>query len=395
MTPSSFSSSSSDSGPEQLLDAYLDGELPIESEQSLFNDLQASPELQGMLRETLALRRAVQRDIVLPPFGSEQRLLAAVGFSGGSAAVAIGSSAFIRHVRPVLAAVGGFMAGLALAWITGMLDSEKPIPSIAGQPAPSLHSDGPAAGVPDTVYTVRYVRATPPISEPTPEPTSEQELGSASVSEPVAILSLEPQGVSSSPLDRGAGTHIALSTLQSIDVASNGLSAAELVPVTVRLRSLATGLPSTEPVPASVRDAIMPNSAFGLLFPINQYHAVGVEMGTESFRQQFTGTLDERQVEYTQTPVLFWMGATYRWTPMRNGLLPGLVPFADATLGAAVQQGPIARASVGLQYQPVGPVQITVGLDAAALMYRHGGTWFASTKWGPTLGLGFNLGGLR
>jgi hypothetical protein len=118
-------------------------------------------------------------------------------------------------------------------------------------------------------------------------------------------------------------------------------------------------------------------------------------MGTESFRQQFTGTADDRLVQYTQTPVLFWMGASYRWTPLEFSFLPGLAPVLDATLGVAVQQGPLARASVGLQYQPVGPLQISVGIDAAALMYRHDGTWFSSTKWGPTIGLGFNLGALR
>lgn len=396
-TPHQFS-------PEEALDAYLDGELPVTSEQDLFDELQSSSELRTVLRDTLSIRRAVHRDAMIPPTGGEAALFSAIGLDTGlatgptTAAVVQGTGAatswFGSNLTPLLTAAGGLVAGffLALSLKSGERgESRVPVTAttssasvVAPAPAPALPVD-PA--VPDTVYAVRYVAVQVP--QPVEPPATESE-------PPVVISALHLQQTPSlnvPPSTAFSASDLAPST--PLGTTSALWSAPSAIPVTFRARALASGLPSTEPTPASVRDAVLPNTSFGLLFPISQQHALGVEMGTESFRQQFTGTAEDRLVQYTQTPVLFWMGATYRWTPLEFSFLPGLAPVLDATLGVAVQQGPLARASVGLQYQPVGPLQISVGIDAAALMYRHDGTWFSSTKWGPTIGLGFNLGALR
>ncbi|MFZ9870985.1 MAG: hypothetical protein ACO3E0_07530 [Candidatus Kapaibacteriota bacterium] len=389
-TPHQFS-------PEEALDAYLDGELPVTSEQDLFDELQSSTELRTVLRDTLSIRRAVQSDSMIPPTGGEAALLSAIGLVTAPAAAAVvhgtgaASSWFGSNLTPLLTAAGGLVAGffLALSLKSGA-SGEPPTATtssasvVAPGPAPALPVGPP---VPDTVYAVRYVAVQVP--QPVEAPATESEA-------PVAISALHLQqtpSLSVPPSTTFSASDLAPST--PLGTTSALWSAPSAIPVTFRARALASGLSSTEPTPASVRDAVLPNTSFGLLFPISQQHALGVEMGTESFRQQFTGAAEDRLVQYTQTPVLFWMGATYRWTPLEFSFLPGLAPVLDATLGVAVQQGPLARASVGLQYQPVGPLQISVGIDAAALMYRHDGTWFSSTKWGPTIGLGFNLGALR
>ncbi len=385
---------------EEALDAFLDGELPLASEQELFDELQSSAELRTILRDTLSIRRAVHRDSMMPPIGGEAALLSAVGLPAGiapPAATVAGSSMISSRLTPMLTAVGGLVAGYFLA--TAIVNNAPPArdsapPAAAAVAAEAAASPAPPVAIaPDTVYAVRYVAvaAGPAQAEAQAEAPAE-----ASAETPAVVSSMQEQQPPSLQLQHWMQTDApALAVVPSIDHPALLATHSSAVPVTFRARSLSSGLPSTEPTPASVRDAILPNTSFGLLLPINQHHAVGVEMGTESFRQQFTGTANDRQVQYTQTPVLFWMGASYRWTPMEFSFLPGLMPVLDATVGVAVQQGPLARASVGLQYQPVGPLQITVGLDAAALLYRHEGTWFSSTKWGPVIGLGFNLGALR
>ena len=117
-------------------------------------------------------------------------------------------------------------------------------------------------------------------------------------------------------------------------------------------------------------------------------------MGTESFRQQYTGVEEGRGVTYLQTPVLYWVGGTYQYTGPEF-ILPGLAPFVDATLGFAVTQGPVGRTTAGLAYQPWGPLRFTVGLDASAMGYQHNAEWFASTKWGLSYGLSIDLGSVR
>jgi hypothetical protein len=166
-------------------------------------------------------------------------------------------------------------------------------------------------------------------------------------------------------------------------------------PVVLGFRTLASGLSASEPTPQDVQDAMLPNTAFSLTIPLSSFHRVGVEMGSESFTQSFTGMDGDRPAEWTQTPVLFWIGATYQFTPWDLELLPGLSPFAQATIGGAFSQGPVGRGTVGLAYQPVGPVRMTVGLDGSALFYQFQNSWFTTTKWGLSYGLSVDLGGWR
>lgn len=393
---------------EEALDAFLDGELPSGQEQALFDELQSSPELRNVMKDTLSIRRAVHKDAMVAPAVSESALLAAVGLggtaatggalglgAGGAAGTALSGAAattsLLRSLTPVLTAGGGLVAGFFLAYavfsgspsstaVAGSTAAERaPIPTTQTSPLPTV------AAAPDTVYQVRYVRAEPQAQPVMPAPAENTELETPPT---LSTTSVEPIAAS---VVRNFNTE-AIDQVQPMTMESTAMTS---IPVTFRARSLASGLRSTEPMPAAVRDAVLPNTAFGLLFPLSENHAVGIEMGTESFRQEFTGTYDNRQVQYIQTPLLFWMGATYRWTPLRFDFLPGLTAFTEATIGMAVQQGPLARTTIGLQYQPIGPLQLTVGIDAAALAYRHEGAWFSSTKWGPALGIGFQLGALR
>ena len=48
-------------------------------------------------------------------------------------------------------------------------------------------------------------------------------------------------------------------------------------------------------------------------------------------------------IEYDQTPVLFWMGANYRYMAPELQIIDGLTPFAETTLGVAFAQGPVGE----------------------------------------------------
>jgi len=172
-------------------------------------------------------------------------------------------------------------------------------------------------------------------------------------------------------------------------------AATQQLPVSLRLRSLASGIPSSETPPTDLQNALLPNAAFALTMPLGTEHRIGIEMGSESFRQNFNGMLADRPVEYYQVPVLFWMGANYQYSPTEFSILEGLRPFAEITAGMAFAQGPLARGSIGLQYQPSGPIRFSVGIDGAALMYQFQNRWFNSTKWGITYGISIDMGGFR
>jgi hypothetical protein len=388
--------------PDEALHAFMDGELDNVNEQSLFDELAANPDLRGEMKDALAIRDAVHQDLLSPPAAAESGLLATLGLTAGAgaaatmgAATAATSAGSTPWLSRTLFTVGGGVAGFLMAW--GVFGTtEQPI-VVNTRSAPMQQTVQTGANVPvrvDTVYAVKVVpvreRAVPQqdvlasTSTTTVAPT---ELSVADENTELATMatSMTPRSVveptSSSSMD-----------IRPASPFSPPVRASE---VTFRVRSLASGLDPNEPMPSSVRDAVLPNSAFAFLIPVGKGQRLGLEMGTESWKQTFTGTEDGREVEISQTPLLFWMGATYQITPMEFRFLPGLSPFVDATVGMAFSQGPVGRATVGLAYQPFGPIRLTVGLDGSALMYQYQSQWFTSTKWGMSYGISFDIGSIR
>lgn len=390
--------------PDEALHAFMDGELDNVNEQSLFDELAANPNLRGEMKDALAIRDAVHQDLLAPPASAESGLLASLGFVAGAGAVgtagaaATAGSSATPWLSRTLFTVGGGVAGFLLAWsVFGTTEQTNIQQAQLAQVdrARSEQSVQTGANVPvrvDTVYAVKVV----PVRERAMPQQDQVALNSATIVQAQTVVedaNTETNAMASTmaPLSVIEQTNSSMSYRHALP-ASPAASAPE---VTFRVRSLATGLDPDKPTPSSVSDAFLPNSAFAFLIPVGKGQRLGLEMGTESWQQTFNGMEDGRQVEITQTPLLFWMGATYQITPMEFRFLQGLSPFIDATVGMAFSQGPVGRATVGLAYQPFGPIRFTVGLDGSALMYQYQDQWFTSTKWGMSYGISFDIGAIR
>lgn len=392
--------------PDEALYAFLDGELDQHHEQPLFDELAAQPELRTEMKDLLAIRNAVHRDAVFPPPQSDMGLaplpLAGVTGAAGAGAVAGAGAPASAFWPSIISGVGGAAIGAAIVAL--LMSSPTPnqdlsSTSIAGAP-PAAGSAGVSAPpervvVIDTVVVTRRVaipvastpmveRATNTVVTPDEAVIDSQDAVTSDVA--TVVASVEPLS---------AITRNTASATQSMHLASTIAQPQAQLPVRLGFRSLASGLASSEVTPTSVQSAILPNTAFSLTIPLAQDHRIGVEMGSESFRQTFSGFDGYRTAEWIQTPVLFWLGATYVFEPVSLEFLPGLRPFGNASVGTVFAQGPIARGTVGLAYQPIGPVRFTVGVDGAALMYSFQGSWFTSTKLGLSYGLSIDMGGWK
>ena len=399
--------------PDEALYAFMDGELEIHDEQRLFDALAGNPELRTEMKDILSIRNAVHRDVLFPSPAVESGILAAAGLAPAAApltavgtAVA-GASSWLASLTPLLYTAGGVIAG-ALVMLSVLrapqgttTDMMAAGPSNTVPPSSAdVVAGRPAEAAPPVIVRVDtvYVRKVIVPVEPQERPLTVATTSDASAPQPTPAdeSTDSPVVVSSAPI---ASPDVR--SLQSTS-ASNGIMTASPIsprtamnPVILGFRTLASGLNAAEPTPQAVQDAMLPNTAFSLTIPLSAYHRVGVEMGSESFTQTFSGTDGIRPAEWQQTPVLFWLGATYQFTPWNLELLPGLSPFAQATVGAAFSQGPVGRGTVGLAYQPIGPVRMTVGLDGSALFYQFQNSWFTTTKWGLSYGLSVDLGGWR
>lgn len=403
--------------PEESLYAFMDGELDVDHEQGLFDALAGDVSLRREMKDLLTIRSAVHRDVIAPPPTVESRILAGAGLLSAGSTVAGTAAASATSTAAATAVVGsrfpwshlgvglsGMVAGIILAMFLfdSGSDATQPV-TRASITAPSTPTDTPPekpqvtrtppaaqqASAPTIVYIYRDRPVDPATTtsadgpvliQPAPENADD-------VTESTMIERAEPRSIQ-------LGMTPAYTPMPTASMIRDQ-HPSPLADVHVRMRALVSGVNSTEPMPASIRQTLMANQALSISVPIDGRQRIGLEVANESFTQVFGGTVDERSVTYTQTPTLFWLGATYAVRPFDSFVIPGLQPFAELMLGSVIDQGPITHGTIGLVYRPAGPIAVTAGLNGSAMFYRHASNWYTSTKWGLTYGIMVDLGRLQ
>lgn len=390
--------------PDEALYAFMDGELELPEEQRLFDELAAKPDLRTEMKDILSIRSAIHRDVLFPSSAVESSLLAAAGMTaGGAVAGAASAASSMLWLRPLLTTLGGAVGGGLLVYFLMLGSGSNTDASSLAQQGTAVTGASTSSPttmqmlVPvrrDTVFVKRYVRvkeegpsSTPLLSQSAPP---QEVVTQESPDAPEVRLTAAPSYALPPSNPSVLARQDMPTNLQRIDQGG-----ADLPQVTLRVRTLPSGLQAGDVVPAGMGTSLLSNAAAGLLFPLGEHQQLGFEMGQETWPQRYEGTLNGRPVQYTQTPALFWLGATYRHTLQEFSFLEGLRPFFEATAGYAWSQGAMGRAQLGLSYQPTSAFAFTLGIDGAALNYSNQGQSFTSTKWGVTYGVVISLGSIK
>jgi len=399
--------------PEESLYAFMDGELDSSHEQPLFDALAADTSLRGEMKDLLSIRSAVHRDVVPPPADMESRILGGiitppVGASTAASATASATAStttFLQRLAsgmrsPLVTGMAGIVIGMALTYgfMQTTSDTASAIaPPTTGPAALTMTVPLPPGGLGAASTPVReivYVYRDRPVASAQTSATAlseppEQPIETPNVNREAPVgLFVEP--LPSAPVamsDVAAFGQIASAPAVRFSPASTFLE-----DVQFRLRRLPSGIGSASVIPASISQSFMPNTALGISLPLNHGQRIGIEAATESFQQSFDDVRDGRQVTFTQTPTLFWLGATYSYQPLDYLLVRGLRPYVEMMAGAVFAQGPVGHGGIGLVYRPAGAISLQAGINGSALLYRHAGTWYSSTKWGLTYGISVDLG---
>jgi len=131
------------------------------------------------------------------------------------------------------------------------------------------------------------------------------------------------------------------------------------------------------------------NMGLGAAYNINNEHRVGVEIGQEAYPQVFQRSSWGEELTFYQNPVLFWYGATYRYS-MTDIIIPDvLYPYAQV-MGGFTEVGPVGRAQLGLSYRPDERVSFNLGLEGSGLWYNVDNTIYNTKKFGFTYGVSIN-----
>lgn len=385
--------------PDEALYAFMDGELEQPEEQRLFDELAAKPDLRTEMKDILSIRGAVHRDVIFPSPAVESSLLAAAGLAPAAGAV-VGAAvtASSAWIRPLIASLGGAVAGGLIVYFAmlGSGDIQRTstdVVGVAGGSAterPTMQMLVPIRR--DTVFLKKYVTVQAPVPATAPVAMAPTVSVADNTESDVAITTASFR---TTPSAQDLGMRTPLSATNSMMEGITLTDRSTLPQVTLRVRSLPSGMSEGTIVPAAMSNTLFTNAGFALLFPVGTHQHVGVEMGQETWPQTYRGTVNSMPVEYTQTPALFWIGATYRYAFAEFNFVEGLRPFAEITGGYAWSQGPLGRGQVGLSYQPSSAIAFTLGIDGAGLNFNNQGQNFTSFKWGVTYGVVINMGSLR
>ncbi len=129
------------------------------------------------------------------------------------------------------------------------------------------------------------------------------------------------------------------------------------------------------------------NTSFRAGYRINQNSTFGLELGFDNYNQQFAS--DYGKERYNQTPLLFYYGAYWRYSPEKLSIGTRVFPYMQAFGGGTIV-GPIAKGSVGTKIRVFGNFYVNVGAEYGMLLYNVEDILYHSDKYGLTFGLQLN-----
>lgn len=406
---------------------YLDGMLPADAEEHLFMTLAADAEARRELKGQIALHTAVRKDMatIAVPDDATAAIYSGLGFTlpvAGSmptvsSVVSAGSSSWmpwsLRLGAVVLAlwigiewrdiAQGGRtsnvpaditvlrMDGHTTATTSSTNDGAMRDP-VRSDAAIDLHDARASSSTMTRRSMARRVHADgyDGRSDDRNDPYQRTPIPSLVDTDPnernVDILNApehRPGTYRSAPFDANTLRHNIRALIspamdadeRTIDVQARALSTFVSTP--------SGGLPNT--VQGTLHDF-----AVGAWYAFDEENDLGIEVGRQAFPQEFTRRVGNQDIQYRQTPELFWAGPSYR-RQFRDWSIGGIVTPVGQTMIGWTQTGPTARAMVGLAITPERRLSMTLGIEGAWLWYPVQGRFYTTSMIGISYGLHYRF----
>lgn len=425
-----------------LLYDLIDGQLGKRQEFDAYSRLFDSEELQARFRSILAMRAAVESDAdgAEPSPAIATNLFAKVGYAPAAAgalngaeiqtggpAIAPRKPGFLNNAAyTALGAIAAFL--LMLVWPSGEDTANHRNSAAAFEGSPTDQNAGlsanefgqtgisnsdtapPAAETSGSALTSTIKPGSAP-RHPGQIATLANANGDDTIEQiptltPAIVAPAETRNVISYPQyavydqDRAAHTMALQPTSQFS--ASSALSGVGSIVADIPLEISLHGFESTAffsqrqaalEAP-SIRTGSRPffrDASIALRWELSDEHTLGIAFGQEHIPQSFV----DEDSSYFQKPLLWWIGASYRYYGDRLFTVAGIAPFAETTLGLALDhsryQGIMSRAQVGLSYRLDSRVRVLLGAELGMLLYNHQNRIFTTRTLGVNYGLSWQL----
>lgn len=128
---------------------------------------------------------------------------------------------------------------------------------------------------------------------------------------------------------------------------------------------------------------------FSIMYNFDENHAIGFEMGEETFAQEFDYFNGEQMTTYNQTPNYYWFAAAYKYTADIE-LIQGLRPYAKLIAGGA-KGGAIVKSQLGLTWNFSPGFSFNLGGEFGTMIYNINKDLYHSDKFSIMYGLTMHL----
>jgi len=395
---------------EQLI-SYLDGELPIEQEDSMFQSLASNEEgARGTMRELISMRNVIPHDIeaFTPPPAAKDAVFSQLGMTSNSTVKE--QSSWKRALLPLAFLALGLAGGYGLGDRFSNNDEEimqlMRKSSAKGAVAP-LTSIGISPQVPTIVlqqaapvkviYRDRILNTasvTPMITLP-PIAVNQQ-------SNAPAVDETQTMTTDSKPADQSPITSSEVSSQSNTNgnnIQDQVIKETERIPIGntqpvypqfwIQLRNMST-LQSPEFSGIREQLGIMDNSRVTFAWSLGEHFAVGLEAGREPFVLEYQGIKEDRPFVFNQyspmlTGGLFLQGRTSALDYLGNSRF-----YAQAVAGGS-EIGILGRFGLGIAYPINNAISLQLGLEQSYMQFQFQGNAFDSQKLDLLYGISITL----
>ena len=413
--------------PSEMLHLLFDGELESSMETPLYASLVQSEELRSELRELIAIRESIRKDVeaFTPPVSATQGVFSRLGYHPpvppkGSPAGFIGQFKQ-KFWNPAVTAI---LASLITAFLflnfygnnenistdnryasfsKGSIAKSNVVPNvIIGQEKSTGYINNSSAKQSNVLIRekIKYVYITGSEDKTTnesilpnaiAEPQKENTATQSTMNEDVKSLLSMISPASHFTLDYGSLKPVHLlsenSNKREFILANNFYPATQKShTLLLELKAMSgTSFPNVEF--DNVSNNMFRNFSFGAFVPVSENVHLGLEGGQEPFSQEFHHVENNTLYKIEQNPVLWWLGfgVKINWQDQIDFLANGQ-PFLNLTL-SSTKVGPYGKAIAGVQFISESGIGILLGLEGSSLVYQEQKRFYSTEKFGVTYGM--------
>ncbi len=381
---------------------YLDGELPQFEEQELFSALASNEDLRNIMREHLAISRAIKADVdaFQPPANATFNILSSIGIpitAEGLQQNTIPKSYWTKTRKVGIPILLVILSSLLTFLVTyNFMKPIEPTSKVAKaivQTPPVIIASSIDDGIENSTAKIANILV-PKHNQNKP---NANQLTISNYQDNVSTNQVLLNETKNSPSNTTTKYFADLNNpTQALPKQNWKLNNSKRFENSEQPRNVyftfrgIVGKSFPNPnIPFANANKIFTNMSVGLYFTQWDNVKFGIELGNEVFGLSYLNVKDGIEYTYEQKPSIYWGAVSVDYNcPVQLSSIPTIHPFITALAGGTQIGGPILKGIAGLRFRPYGSnFEMYLGTEGTLLFYQNQKNYYLTRKISLTYGM--------